>query len=483
MCPNDRAYPWDGQASAEPNYGAKKRYTFRVSGLSLVLRIRLSRSRNEHPKIATEILRIVSRLFSGRKFLYLTMHSRRKFFKLSSSVLGVISLPTLSYGTATSKIDFGILSDPSDPFEFIRSQLLVPPNRIYLNTGSLGPSPSPVIDAVINSIRKLEANPAPENWEGLGEEMERVRAKIGEFINAPTEDIILTRNTTEGLSLIGQSLHLEPGDEILTTTREHGGGEVGFEFIAKRDGAKIRKIELPMPASSVTQIVESIENALTENTKILLLSHINTVTGMKMPFEEISAITRARNIWLIADGAQAPGMINVNMEKLGVDAYASSGHKWMLGPKETGFLYLSQKLQKQFDTVFTSKGYNSYSASSGTRNVAQFIGLGKSIDIHTEIGTIAIEHRCLELANYCREKLGQIKNLSIISPSNSELQTGIVSVRLDNAINSEISGKLKEKEIIVKTLPGINALRFSCHLFVSKKDIENLVSELKILLG
>ncbi len=150
--------------------------------------------------------------------------------------------------------------------------------------------------------------------------MEMVRAKIGEFINAPTEDIILTRNTTEGLSLIGQSLHLEPGDEILTTTREHGGGEVGFEFMANRDGATIRKIELPMPASSVTQIVESIKSALTEKTKILLLSHVNTLTGMKMPFEKISAITKARNICLIADGAQAPGLINAALEKLAVEA-------------------------------------------------------------------------------------------------------------------------------------------------------------------
>ena len=146
-----------------------------------------------------------------------------------------------------------------------------------------------------------------------------------------------------------------------------------------------------MPATSVEEIVETIESALTENTRVLMLSHVNTITGMKMPLEKISSLVKARNIWLIIDGAQASGLINVDIEKLGVDAYASSGHKWMLGPKETGFLYLSKSLQEAFNPVFTSKGFKSYSASSGTRNVAQIIGLGKSIDIHNEIGSKVTE--------------------------------------------------------------------------------------------
>ena len=408
------------------------------------------------------------------------MFNRRKFFKIGSSALGLISMS--SFSLPNSKNYCNLLSR-ADSFENIRSQLLVPPDRIYMNTGSLGPSPQSVIDVVIRSMNKLESNPAPANWGELGNDMEKVRAKIGTFINAPAEDIVLTRNTTEGLSLIGQTLKLNQGDEIITTTREHGGGEVGFEYIAKRDGAELRRVELPMPATSIEEIVETIESALTENTRVLVLSHVNTITGMKMPLEKISPLIKDRNIWLIIDGAQAPGLIHVDIEKLGVDAYASSGHKWMLGPKETGFLYLSKNLQEKFKPVFTSKGFNSYSASSGTRNVAQIIGLGKSIDIHNEIGTDTIEKHCVDLADYCREKLSHIEETSIISPTHKDLCTGIVSLRLDKANNSEISRLLAEKDIIVKTLPGINALRFSCHLFISKEEIDRLVEELAALLA
>jgi selenocysteine lyase/cysteine desulfurase len=408
------------------------------------------------------------------------MFNRRKFFKIGSSALGLISISSFSL---TETKNYGTLLSTNDPIKNLRSQLLVPPSRIYLNTGSLGPSPQSVIDVVVRSMKKLESNPAPENWGALGNEMENVRAKIGGFINAPAEDIVLTRNTTEGLSLIGQTLKLNQGDEILTTTREHGGGEVGFEYIAKRDGATLRRVELPMPATSVAEIMETIESALTDSTRVLMLSHVNTITGMKMPLEQISSLVKSRNIWLIVDGAQAPGLIHVDVEKLGVDAYASSGHKWMLGPKETGFLYLSKKLQEKFKPVFTSKGFKSYTASSGTRNVAQIIGLGKSIDIHNEIGTKTIEKHCVDIADYCREKLSHIEGTSIISPTHKDLRTGIVSLKLEKANNAEISRLLAEKDIIVKTLPGINALRFSCHLFVSKEDIDRLVEELATLLA
>lgn len=410
------------------------------------------------------------------------MHNRRKFFKIGSSALGFFSVPTITFGAVNQFSEIGKQIGISDPFENLRAQLLVPKDRIYLNTGSLGPSPQPVIDAVINAMKKLESNPVTENWGDLGKEMEQVRSIIGRFINAPAKDIILTRNTTEGLSLIGQSVKLKPGDEILTTTREHGGGEIGFEYMANRDGVTLRKIELPLSANSVSEIVKRIASNLTEKTKILMLSQVNTITGMRMPLEQISALTKARNIWLIVDGAQAPGQIDVDIEKLGVDAYASSGHKWLLGPKETGFLYLSEKLQEQFNPVFTSKGFQAYSASSGTRNVAQFIGLGSSIKMHNELDVKTIEKRCIELADYCIDKLAPITALSIISPKHADLQTGIVSVELKKANNAEIAAKLKDKDIIVKTLQGINALRFSCHVFVSKKDIDRLALELTSLL-
>ncbi|MDZ7648696.1 MAG: aminotransferase class V-fold PLP-dependent enzyme [Cytophagales bacterium] len=118
---------------------------------------------------------------------------------------------------------------------------------------------------------------------------------------------------------------------------------------------------------------------------------MNTITGMLMPFTEIVKITRPNGIYLIADGAQAPGLVHVNVKELGVDAYSASGHKWLMGPKETGFLFIRKEFQELVQSVFTFSGLTAYSASSGTQNVSTIIGLGLALDFHNRIGTGKIQ--------------------------------------------------------------------------------------------
>jgi isopenicillin-N epimerase len=414
------------------------------------------------------------------------MTSRRKFIKAAGVLSGLTAVPFLSNAFSTPEISslpyFKNAADDDELFAMVRKQLLLPEKRIYLNTGSLGPCPVHIIDAVHAYTRQLEMNPVGENWGPLGNQMELVRKKVADFMHADVEEIVLTRNTTEGLNLIAQSLQLNEGDEIITTTLEHSGCEVGLEFLEKTKGVVLKKIELPMPGKSVEEIVRAIEKSITPKTKLLMLSHVNTVTGLLMPFAEIAKITRPKGIYLIADGAQAPGLMKVDVEALGVDAYSASGHKWLMGPKETGFLYLNKKFQDKVKPVFMSSGFSAYSASSGTRNVATIIGFGLAIDFHNSIGVDKIQQRTLQLRNYCFAELKKIKGLKIISPESRSLSTGIVSFSLDTVQNNDVFNKLKEQEIIVKLLTEHNAIRISCHLFVSRQDINTFIKALKLLL-
>ena len=402
------------------------------------------------------------------------MTSRRQFLHQAGWLGLVPVLPEL--GTITS-YEPDLMTDDA-LFALIRKQLLIPANRLYLNTGSLGPSPLVVMDAVHAAMRELEMNPAAENWGPLGQRMEAVREIIAGYIHAEQEDILLTRNTTEGLSLVAQSIVLEPGDEILTTDQEHGGALVGLEYTTQNQGAHIRKMSLPLPTTGTDQILEVIRANLSDKTKMLLLSHVNTITGLVMPFAEIAKITRPRGIILVADGAQAPGQIPVDVSSLAVDAYATSGHKWLLGPKETGFLYVHPDLRPGIRSAFTQSGFAGYSASSGTRNVATIIGLGAAIQWHQEIGIERIRQRCLDIRNYCRERLQTLPGIEVISPDDESLSCGIVSYTLRDAKNNEVAQKLKDQDIIIKVLPGINGNRISCHLFVSKEDVDRFVEAL-----
>lgn len=412
------------------------------------------------------------------------MTSRRQFIKKGILPIALGGLSTIPFTSITKKPAFEELAQASSDdelFALVRDQLHVPKGRIYLNTGSLGPSPVVVTDAVSNKMRQLEMNPAIENWGDLGNQMEQVRNKVAAFINADVENIILTRNTTEGLSLISQSLKLAKGDEILTTTHEHGGGEIGLEYLTLTQGVVIKKLQMPVPAPSIEAVVKAVESNITSKTKVVMLSHVNTLTGLKMPFDEISKITKPKGILLIADGAQAPGLIRVDVKSMGVDAYAASGHKWILGPKETGFVYWSKELQQEINPVFTSSGFSSYSASSGTRNAALISGLGVAIDWHNLIGKEKIENRCLELKTYCLSRLKELKGIVIISPEVGSLSTGIASFTLKEGTNGMIASELAKKDIIVKVLPKYNGIRISCHMFISKPDIDKFVSALSTL--
>ena len=412
------------------------------------------------------------------------MSSRRKFIKLASLLASGSTISLLGGGfTTKEKIDFEKAVNDDELFAMVRKQLLIPDKMIYLNTGSLGPSPLEVIDGLHATTRQLESNPVGENWGPLGNQMELVRKKVADFIHGDVNEIVLTRNTTEGLNLIAQSLQLKEGDEIITTTLEHGGCEVGLDFLVKTKGAVLKKIELPLPGNTVAEIIETIKRNITPKTKLLMLSHVNTITGMLMPFAEIAKITRPKGIYLIADGAQAPGLVNVDVKALGIDAYSASGHKWLMGPKETGFLFIQKEFQELVQPVFTFSGLTAYSASSGTRNVSTIIGLGLAIDFHNRIDTDKIQQRTLQLRNYCLAELKKLKGLKIISPESSALSTGIVSFSLDAVKNSEIFSKMKERDIVVKLLSQHNAIRISCHMFVSKKDIDTFIKELKTFLN
>lgn len=405
------------------------------------------------------------------------MHPRRTFLKRSTLAFFGLNTLELERQTLPSLSDLARAKSGDTVFQLIRQSLLLPDGLVYLNTGSLGPATRQVVNAVTTAMHELESNPVVNNWGALGQQMEAVRQKVADFIHATEEEIILTRNTTEGINLVASCLDLQAGDEILTTDHEHGGGENGLFYLAETRGAIVKKIAMPLAAESPEQIVKLIRESITDRTRVIMLSHVSTITGLRMPLTEIAAITRPRNILLIADGAQAPGQIRVDVQALGVDVYAGSGHKWLMGPKETGFVYFRKGIQESIQPVFTRGSRKAYSAASGTRNVATIIGLGKSLDLQQTIGPEKIEDRCRQLANYCAHQLRNQKGLKIISPSDPSLATGIVSVLLDEGIsNRSIFEKMREENVIIKLLPKYNALRFSLHLFNTEADVDRMVT-------
>ncbi|MDG1020496.1 MAG: aminotransferase class V-fold PLP-dependent enzyme [Emcibacteraceae bacterium] len=413
--------------------------------------------------------------------------SQNKLLNTRRSLLKAASISTLALVSGSVKafsqgIDFKNSTDISDNdlYAEVRNQLMLEDGLVYLNTGTLGPAPQLAFDKISLMLKRLEANPAIENFGPMGSEMETVRDKVAKFMGADEEEIILTRNTTEGISIVCSGIKWAEGDEILTTNHEHGGAETGLDFLADTKGAVIKKMTMPYPAESKKQLLDLVKSSITSKTKMVLLSHVETVTGLRWPIKEVSEILKGKDILFIVDGAQAPGMLHIDLHDLGCDVYACSGHKWIMGPKETGVLYMKKSIQEKVNNVFITGGYTAYSRSSGTRNAPIIIGFGDVLDWHMAIGTKRSEKRCMELAAYCYDELSKVSGIKVISSKDPELGSAIVSFSLpETSDNGELFRSMRDKGITIKRLPQYNAIRISNHIFTTNDDVDKMVALLK----
>ncbi|MCC3862017.1 aminotransferase class V-fold PLP-dependent enzyme [Pseudemcibacter aquimaris] len=402
-------------------------------------------------------------------------------------LLKAVGISTVALMSGNAKafsqgVDFNNSSTLSDDelFAEVRKQVMLKDDLIYLNTGTLGPAPKVVMDKVFTLMKRLEANPAAENFGPMGREMEKSRAKLAKFLGAQEDEIILTRNTTEGINTVCSGIDWQAGDEILTTNHEHGGAETGLNYLASTKGSVIKKMTMPYPAKSKAELLDLVKSHLTDKTKILLLSHIETVTGLRWPIKDVAEMIKGRDILFIVDGAQAPGMINVDVHELDCDVYACSGHKWIMGPKETGVLYLKKSIQKKINSVFLSGGYKTYTAATGTRNAPNIIGFGDVAEWHMAIGKDRIEKRCMELAAYCYEQLSKLDGIKIITSNDPELGTAIVSFSLPDGVNNgDLVRAMRERNMTIKRLPQYNAIRVSNHMFTTNADVDKMIAILK----
>lgn len=359
----------------------------------------------------------------------------------------------------------------------VRQEFLLNPGLVHLNAGTLGATPRRVLEAMSGWMYELEGDPASNVFGPLGHRMEDVRARAAEFLGAQLEEVALTENTTSGMNAVAEGISetLKPGDEILTTTHEHPGGAVCWEYLAKHRGVKIVQIPMPAPVKDKAQILQLVSDHITPRTRVCSFSHVETITGLCMPLAEISALTRPREILLVCDGAQAPGMLQIDVKALGVDTYASSSHKWMLAPKGSGLLYIRKEVQPRVQPMTLSTGYHSYTAASGTRNVCQILGHGLAMDFHNALGRERVEARCKALSNHLRRRLREISALTLLTPNQDELSSGIVSFGMRSGKNHEVYERLHaEHNIAIKVVPKpeYNALRFSTHVYNREEDLD-----------
>lgn len=368
-----------------------------------------------------------------------------------------------------------------DDWAEVRRGFALNPGVAHMNCATLGATPRIVLDAIAATMREIEGNPAVNVFGPVGARMDEVRDRAAAFLGAGPDEVVLTRNTTEGMNMVASGIALGPDDEILTTHHEHPGGRVGWDHAAEHRGVRIVETPVPAPARDADQVVSMLAEHITDRTRVVSVSHVCTITGIVMPLARIAELTRPRGILLVCDGAQAPGMLPIDVRSLGVDTYASSSHKWMLAAKGSGLLYIRKAVQDRVKPAFLHSGYAPYTASSGTRNVAQIIGHGVAMAFHEAIGRDRVRSRCFELRERLRSGLESIPTLRLLTSTDPAMASGIVSAGLPESTPArDVAAALRERDIVVKVIPrpAYNGLRFSTHVYNSEADVDRLLAAL-----
>lgn len=233
------------------------------------------------------------------------------------------------------------------------------PKVTFLNHGSFGATPIPVLEAQQAWRARLEAEPVRFMVEQLEPAMDDARRALGRFVGADPDDLAFLANATTGVNTVLRSLQLQPGDELLTIDHEYNAVRNALQFAADRAGAGVVTAAVPFPLADVERIVELVLAAVTPRTRLAVLDHVTSATALVLPVRRLVHELRRRGIDTLVDGAHAPGMLDLDLASLGAAYYTGNLHKWVCAPKGAAFLWVRRDLQDGVRPLVISHGANS----------------------------------------------------------------------------------------------------------------------------
>lgn len=360
----------------------------------------------------------------------------------------------------------------------VRSTFLIPDDRIYLNNGTLGPSPRVVVDAVTEHVRRVAATYPPGiAWDDL-------KASFATLLGGDADGFVFPRNTTEAMSFVANGLELVEGDHVVTTDHEHIGGLEPWRLLEARRGVRLSVASLPVPAVSAEELVDEVWNAVSPQTRVVSVSHMTFTTGALMPVVELARRCRDRGIVFCVDGAHPPGMLSLDVGDIGGDFYASSPHKWVLAPQGCGLLYLAPAWRTRLWPTLVSGGWDDEALGAhrlnhmGTVDESRLAGLLAASEYLLALGMDRVEARVRYLRGRLEDGLASMDGVRLVTPMAEALKGGMVSFSVDGVESSDLQRHLSRVASVRTRVIGeydYGWMRLSTHIYNRPDEIDRVL--------
>ncbi|ALJ39392.1 MULTISPECIES: aminotransferase class V-fold PLP-dependent enzyme [Azospirillum] len=365
-----------------------------------------------------------------------------------------------------------------DYWELVRRQFIFPESAVPMNCANLCPTFQSVADKVATLSRVVDYDVSFNNRAQFNDTLKASRAKVAAQIGAAPEEVALVRNTSEGNSVITNGLDFRAGDEIVIWEQNHVTNNEAWDIRAKRFGLKVIRVSVPRVPESDEQVVELFAKACSDRTKVLSFTEVSNVSGLKLPAKKLATMARDRGIYCHVDGAQSWGVAALDVHDIGCDSLAASAHKWFMGPKEIGILYVRNGRAPEIwpntigytgDIKVELELENALKFETlGQRDDAAVAALGETADLHEQIRPERIQARVTELASLLKEGLKDA-GATLVTPESPAMSGGVVVIEVPKANQKAVADAMYTQFGIAASTSG--GLRLCPHIYNTRAHI------------
>jgi isopenicillin-N epimerase len=410
---------------------------------------------------------------------------RRRFFS-STAAVALAAFQTDSLARAQSATQ-AVIGRPADTvardedFWFnVRHAFTVDRNMINLNNGGVSPAPKIVMDTEERYLEIENLSPSYYMWNVLDPGIETVRRRLARTFGCDPEEIAITRNASEALEIVQLGMHLERGDEVLTTNQDYPRMITCWQQRERRDGIVLKQVTFKCPPPSMDYLLGRLEEGITPKTKVIHICHITNRTGQIFPVKKICQMARKRGIEVVVDGAHAFAQFPFTQADLDCDYYGTSLHKWVLAPIGTGMLYVKKdKIEKIWPMMAAppSMATNIRKFEEiGTHPASQRNAITEALNFHESIGAERKAERFRYLRKRWSNRLRDLPGVQILNSEDPEQSCGIGFISVDGIEAPKLSAYLWEKHriwtVAIVTPGEYQGLRITPNVYTTLEEVD-----------